>query len=150
MATTAVDQVFVDTNVLICAHLTLSPLHTEAVTKLRDMELAGMELWISRQILREYLSAMTRAGVLTAPVPTPSLIADVRSFAASFHVAEDGPAVTDNLLNLMASIPVGGKQVHDANIVATMQAYGIPRLLTHNTADFTRFASIIAVEPLVP
>lgn len=40
-------------------------------------------------------------------------------------------------------------QVHDANIVATMLAYGIPRLLTHNVDDFKRFAHLIAVLPLV-
>ena len=38
---------------------------------------------------------------------------------------------------------VGGKQVHDANIVATMLARGVTRLLTFNAADFRRF------EPLV-
>ena len=32
-----------------------------------------------------------------------------------------------------------GKQVHDANIVATMLAHGVGRLLTFNVADFQRF-----------
>ena len=40
--------------------------------------------------------------------------------------------------------------MHDANIVAATQAHGIRRLLTHNTADFARFAGLITVEPLVP
>ena len=51
---------------------------------------------------------------------------------------------------VLAAVPTAGKQVHDANIVATMLAHGIPRLLTHNVTDFTRFAAIIAVEPLIP
>jgi predicted nucleic acid-binding protein len=54
------------------------------------------------------------------------------------------------LIALLLSISVGGKQVHDANIVATMQAHGLRRLLTYNTADFARFAHLIQVEPLVP
>ena len=58
--------------------------------------------------------------------------------------------VTTNLLNLLTTITINGKQVHDANIVATMQAHGIPKLLTHNTTDFARYASIITVVPLVP
>jgi predicted nucleic acid-binding protein len=66
-----------------------------------------------------------------------------------FHVAEEGPAVTANLLTLLSSIPIAGKHVHDANVVATMQAHGIPRLLTHNTVDFARFARLITVLPLV-
>jgi hypothetical protein len=31
-----------------------------------------------------------------------------------------------------------------------MLAYGIPKLLTHNVADFNRFAGQIAILPLVP
>ena len=33
---------------------------------------------------------------------------------------------------------VGGRQIHDANIVATMLAYGELRLLTFNVADSRR------------
>jgi predicted nucleic acid-binding protein len=43
---------------------------------------------------------------------------------------------------------VAGRQVHDANIVATMLANGITRLLTFNVADFRRFAALISVETL--
>ena len=34
-------------------------------------------------------------------------------------------------------------QIHDANIVATMLAYGEGRLLTFNTADFRRYGDRI-------
>ena len=50
-----------------------------------------------------------------------------------------GPVVTELLLDLCASAPVGGKQIHDANIVATMLAYGERRLLTLNASDFRRY-----------
>ena len=49
---------------------------------------------------------------------------------------------------VMEEIPSGGKQVHDANIVATMLVYGIPQLFTHNTSDFARFSGLITVLPL--
>ena len=144
------EKVFIDTNRLVYAQLALSPLHAAAVAKLQSFLAAGTELWISRQTLREYLSAMTKPGALTGSIPTRSLIADVRSFAAAFRIAEDGPVVTNNLLLLIDTIPVGSKQIHDANIVASMQANGLSKLLTHNTADFIRFASFITVLPLVP
>ena len=38
----------------------------------------------------------------------------------------------------------------DTNIVATMQAYNITHLLTHNIADFQRFEDHITVVPLEP
>jgi hypothetical protein len=47
-------------------------------------------------------------------------------------------------------IPLGEKPIHDANLVATMQAHRLRRLLRPNTADFTRFGALIAVEPSVP
>jgi predicted nucleic acid-binding protein len=52
----------------------------------------------------------------------------------------------ERLLSLLATHPVAGRQVHDANIVATMLANGITRLLTFNIADFRRFAGLIAIE----
>jgi predicted nucleic acid-binding protein len=150
MAPTAVEPVFVDTNNLIYAQQALSPFHTIATAKLHDLVAAGHPLWISRQILREYLAVMSRPGALTAAVPMASLVSDVQAFQTQFLIAEDGASVTSHLLNLLATIPCAGKQVHNANIVATMLAHGIPRLLTHNVVDFNRFAAHIMIIPLVP
>ncbi|UBF24522.1 hypothetical protein K9N68_22915 [Kovacikia minuta CCNUW1] len=50
---------------------------------------------------------------------------------------------------MIEQIPTGGRQIHDANIVATMQTYGVQNLLTHNTADFDRFSQVITVLPLI-
>jgi len=51
-------------------------------------------------------------------------------------------------LNLLQQFPTAGRQVHDANIVATMLTAGIDRLLTHNVKDFDRFSTLITVIPL--
>ncbi len=59
--------------------------------------------------------------------------------AAPFHA---------EALKAVEQIPIGGRQIHDANIVATMLAHGIPRLLTNNPGDFQRFAAHITVIPL--
>ena len=48
----------------------------------------------------------------------------------------------------MEQLPIGGKQVHDANIVATHVRPRIGRLLTANTGDFARFAHLITVVSL--
>ena len=47
--------------------------------------------------------------------------------------------MADLLASLCREVPVAGKQVHDANIVATMLAHGERRLLTSNAKDFRRF-----------
>ena len=127
---------FIDTNILVYANLALSPFHAQAVERLHSLNDCNVDLWISRQILREYLVAMTRPGDLTGQIPIPSLVEDVRYFSDRFCVAEENPEVTEQLMLLMEQIPTSGRQIHDANIVAIMQVYSIQNLLTHNVADF--------------
>ena len=68
----------------------------------------------------------------------------VRSrFEAGFDVLEDGPCAARTLATLCRDVPVAGKQVHDANIVATMLAHGERRLLTFNGGDFRRYGERI-------
>jgi predicted nucleic acid-binding protein len=140
----------VDTNVLVHARISQAPLQHAAVTKLDDLDVAGHPLGISRQVLREYLAALSTPGVAATPLSATTLVADVQGFAKRFLVAEDSAAVFSQLLTVLAAVPCGGMQVHDANIVATMLARGIPKLLTHHVADFSRFAAYITLIPLVP
>ena len=79
-----------------------------------------------------------------------TLVTDVRYFQTVFHIADEDSAVTAELLHLLSSVPIGGKQIHDANIVATMLANQAGTLLTANVSDFDRFASLITVLPLSP
>jgi len=150
MTTMVAEPEFIDTNILVYGVLTSSPLHAQAVQALEEREQAGVELWISRQILREYVSALTRGGTSTPVVPMADMVTDLVAFQSRYQIAEDGQAVADQFLMLLGTVPVGGKQVHDANIVATMLAHGLKRILTHNVADFRRFSPWIDVIPLVP
>jgi predicted nucleic acid-binding protein len=143
------NPVFLDTNILVYASIPESPFHSIAANRIQILEEVGHELWISRQVLREYLATLTRPQVFTEPIPIATLNAEIRFFVNHFQIAEDNSQVTERLLTLMEQVAVGGRQVHDANIVATMQAYGINQLLTHNTVDFERFAEFITVLPLV-
>lgn len=70
---------------------------------------------------------------------------DIEVFSGRFAILEDGERVWAELMNLCQRFRFGGKQVHDANIVATMLAHGETRLLTFNETDFRRFAGLIEV-----
>lgn len=144
------DRVFLDTNIIVYGRLRHAPLFDKVQERLKQMAAAGDSLWLSRQVLREFLAVMSRGQGLTAIPPMSELIADVEHFCQRFLIAEDGSTVTRHLTRLLLDVPCAGKQVHDANIVATMQAHGIGRLLTHNTDDFQRFSAHIFIEPLVP
>ena len=60
-------------------------------------------------------------------------------------ILEDGPLVWAGLDQLARSHSFAGKQVHDANIVATMLAHGQTRILTFNARDFRRFEPLIEI-----
>jgi predicted nucleic acid-binding protein len=60
MATTAADQVFIDTNVLVYASRPSAPEHAAARVALAEIETTGARVWISQQVLRDYLAVVTR------------------------------------------------------------------------------------------
>ena len=149
MATMVAKSVFVDSNVLVFANVAEAPLHHQAVARLHECKANGAELWISGQILREYLVVRSRPQTFQKP-STPSVLAErVKYFQSAFRVAYDTSSTVDNLLMLMEKVLVGGKQIHDANIVATMLSHKIRHLLTDNVEDFKRFSAFITVIPLV-
>jgi len=132
--------VFVDTNVLVYASVDSSPFHEAARRAISKLEAAGVPLWISRQVQREFLATLLRPRV---SISVPEVVNAVRLFEQRFRVAEDGPLVTEKLLGLVS----GGftSQIHDANIVATMLVYGIDRILTNNPSDFAPLSSHVTV-----
>ncbi len=144
----AAQACFVDTNVLVYAAASGAPLHQRASGELRKRHESGQELWVSRQVPREYLAALSRSQTFAKPRTARELASDIRYFLSHFRLAEEGPAVTEKLLELIEEVEIGGKQIHDANIAATMLVHEIPALLTHNTGDFSRFSKMIRVIPL--
>ena len=113
---------FVDTNLLAQGRFASAPVHESAHRALERV--LGQEPALSRQVLRECLAVVTRPQTWSVPLPRAEAIADVLELSRSFTIPEDGPAVTAILLELCRDLPVGGRQVHDANIAATMPAHG--------------------------
>ena len=150
MTTMDAEPVFVDTNVLVYAHVAEAPWHRQAQAAMAAHEAAGAPLWISRQVLREYLVSLTRPQQFPIPPSLDTVVAQVQQFQQRFHVANEGPEVTTRLLALLTEVPTRGRRIHDANIVAIMLVYGVRRVLTHNTDDFVGFAAFIEVLPLLP
>jgi predicted nucleic acid-binding protein len=134
----------VDTNVLIHSAASASPYNRSARAALARLRAEG-SVAVTRQVLREYLAASTRPQSWSRALTLEEAASDLGAFIRRFTVLEDGPAVWDELMKLSRSFAFGGKQVHDANIVATMLAHGERRLLTFNEGDFRRFGSVIEV-----
>ncbi len=130
---------FIDTNVLVSSRIFDAPDHDIARARLerafQDLE----PVRISRQVIREYLSVVTRPQTWSVAITREDALDDVNRLINAFEVLEDGPAVTESLVALCREVSIGGRQIHDANIVATMLAHGEHRLLTFNVADFRRY-----------
>ncbi len=146
MAMTNAKPLFIDTNVLIYANIAGAPFHEQALNAIKAARQSERTLWISRQVLREFIAARTRPQTFAKPSTPDVVIERVRYLEERFQVADDTAAVTGQLTKLLGDFKIGGNQVHDANIVATMQSYDIPCLLTHNVKDFWRFESVIKIE----
>lgn len=134
----------VDTNVIVHSTAPTSPEHSRARAALVRLGSQG-PVATTRQILREYLAATTRPQSWARAFTLAEATADTEEFARRFDILEDGPLVWNELMALSRRFAFGGKQVHDANIMATMLAHGETRLLTFNAADFRRFEPLIEV-----
>ena len=134
---------FVDTNVLVKARILEAPDHDVARSSLQRAFQAPEPMRINRQVIREYLAVVTRPQTWPLAIAREDALDDVNRLISAFEILEDGPVVTESLVALCREIPIGGRQIHDANIVATMLAHGERRLLTFNTADFRRYGDRI-------
>ena len=130
---------FVDTNVLVAARFVTASAHVAACRCLDRAGTSEEPLHISRQIVREYLSAVTRPQTWSVSIGMSDALDDAARMFSSFTVLEDGPHVMGMLTMLCREVPIAGKQIHDANIAATMLAHGERRLLTLNVEDFRRY-----------
>jgi predicted nucleic acid-binding protein len=150
MATRVADRVLLDTNVLLAATDRRRREHTRALASLDEWPGIGTVLYSSSQIFREYLSVSTR------PIENNGLglsqqdaLVNVRAFRGRLRVLEENSRVFEALLSLLDATPCSGKQVHDANLVATALAHGIEAIVTVNVDDFARFDEHVRVIDLL-
>ena len=140
---------FLDTNVLIAASAPARGAHAQAVGLFAEAARTGRVLCTSAQVLREY------ACVASRPLTGNGLGLDqqkvrenLEQLGARLRCLEEGRSVRLAWLTLLREVPLAGRQVHDANIAATMIAHGVHQLVTSNVADFLRFQPRISVVAL--
>ena len=114
-------KAFVDTNIFLRAMMVGMPLHHECETLVFQQWSNDIELWISRQVIREYLVQATHPQTFNPPLSIQAVSDQLAKTTPLFRVADDTDAVTKQLISLLNTYPTRGKQVHDANIVATMK-----------------------------
>jgi predicted nucleic acid-binding protein len=143
------DRVVLDTNVLLAATDAGRVEYARAREALDEWPARGTTLYTSGQILREYLSVATRPEQRNGlGLSQPDSVANTRALGGRLRLLDENEKVNARLLALLDDIRCGGKQVHDANIVATMLVHGVDTLVTANVDDFARFEKLIMVRKL--
>jgi predicted nucleic acid-binding protein len=137
----------VDTNLLLRSLNSDDPHYEAAASALAKLRLRT-ELCIAPQNLIEFWAVATRPrklnglGMTTAEAET-----EITSIRQLFRVLPYTPAVLEAWQGIVTRYGVAGKQTHDAHLVAVMQVHAVTEILTFNTADFSRFAGITALDP---
>ena len=137
-----------DTNIILRSAEPAHPMRKDAVNTVKSLLADGHNVFLILQNLIEFWNVATRPidkngfGWTTAQTD-----AEVARLETLLTVLPDNQAIYSEWRRLVVAHSVLGKQVHDARIVAAMNAHKITRLLTFNTADFKRFSNIVLVNP---
>ncbi|MGA9072074.1 MAG: type II toxin-antitoxin system VapC family toxin [Terracidiphilus sp.] len=138
----------IDTNVLLRLFRPADPQNKLIKSALSDLNSQGIGLYFSLQNIAEFWNVCTRPternGFGLTIFETNSCAQEIERTMTFLPDSED---VYLSWRQLVTVHEVRGVQVHDARLVAIMQAYGLTRILTLNQSDFLRFTNIQAVHP---
>jgi predicted nucleic acid-binding protein len=134
------ERVMLDTDVFLAATDEARAEHGDALRVVNDWAAGRTDLCTSGQVLREYLSVATRSPEQNGlGLSLTDALGNVRAIRARTTLLAEDSKVADRLLGLLADVECRGKQVHDANLIATMLVHGIGTVVTMNLEDFARF-----------
>ncbi len=141
-------QILIDTNILIHVKSATSPDHERAKADVERLIIAGHELFVCPQVLREFYKVMTTPktsnGIGLSPDQAKQ---ELQSIVNTYSLTEDSNRVFAEWQTLVDTYQVSGKNAHDTHIVACMRMNAIDGILTYNTKDFRRFDSFISLHP---
>ncbi len=137
-----------DTNLLLRLADPESKQHPVATQALARLLGQGDEVYVTPQNFIEFWAVATRPveanGFGWTSERTAKEVSDLQD---RFPMLPDSPAVFDRWLEIVKQFPVHGKRVHDARLVAVMQANAVERLITFNTSDFVPFSFLSLIDP---
>ena len=137
------ELLFLDTNILLTATDEARQHYQLARDLISEHHRSGLHLGFSGQIIREYMVVATRPlqanGLGLNPNDTIHNVDEFRKRLLFFPETEE---VSNELRVLMIKFRLSGARIHDANVVATMSAHGVSKLITDNTGDFSTFSTV--------
>jgi predicted nucleic acid-binding protein len=134
-----------DTGILLRLLDCSDPHHADIRQALRNLRLRGNTPITSAQNIAELWNVCTRPASARGGygLSVAETERRVRLLERLFPVLVDHPATYPLWRSLVVSHGVQGIQVHDARLVALMQANGITTILTLNGADFAGYHGVV-------
>lgn len=136
-----VNNIFVDTNVLIYFSYSESGYNEKAKAKLKELSKEN-QLFISNQIILEYINTITNERLFKENTITiKQAIANIDLFLSFIKIANSSPEYKD-IKDGILDYNLTRAKLFDLNIYLTMLANGINKILTVNKKDFDLFKNI--------
>ncbi len=142
-------MIAVDTNLLVYAHRSDSPLHDMARETVGALA-GGRDPWmIPWPCVHEFLAVATHPRIYKPPSTMAQALGQVDAWMESptLMVEGDNGAAWARGRELLVAGRVAGPMVHDARVAAICLAHGVSELLTVDR-DFSRFAGLTVRNPL--
>ncbi len=136
------DKIFIDTNILIYANDKKSLFYNDSILALSDLS-RNNDFVISTQTIREY------AKFVTVTSTYENAIKGIKLIRNQFEILYEDSDVFNIWIMLIEQYKIIGKLVFDCNIVATMLANNVKKILTNNPKDFKIYENEIEIVPLV-
>jgi predicted nucleic acid-binding protein len=147
--TMSIEPGFLDANILVYALNVDAPQYPACRSLLDAGVDPTVKLYVTSQILCEFYSIITnprRVATVSSPAEALDIIAAVLDLPG-VQVLPIPPEAVERWMNLLRRRPVKGANIFDLQIVAAMQANGIQRIYTYNTADFEAFSELAVLTP---
>jgi toxin-antitoxin system PIN domain toxin len=140
----------VDTNILVYAHREDSPFHDPASRRIAELA-EGLAAWaIPWPCLHEFLTIVTHPRIYAPATPLARALDQVDAWleSPSLVLIAETTAHWRTLMELLSAGRIAGPQVHDGRVAALCRQHGVRELWSADR-DFSRFAGIMVVNPLV-
>lgn len=139
----------IDTCVLLRFLLRHDANFSEIRRAVRLLKSRREKMYLTAQIVAEFWNVCTRPATVRGGLGLS--VAETKNrlelLERNFLLLSDSPKIYEEWKRLVETYQVSDVQVHDARLVATMNVYKIPGLITLNIKDFSRYQNLSVITP---
>ncbi len=142
-------QILADSGILLRLPDPVDPLRPAIDAAIKSLRQRGGEIVTAPQNIAEFWNVCTRPITARGGLGLSFAETDrrLRVIETTIVVLAELPGSYPIWRSLVVAQSVQGRQVHDARLVALMQAHGITHILTLNGKDFARYPGITVIDP---